>query len=99
VCHQFISFEPNELLTEVHSMNETLLKLKSGKFYEEMEGAMDDEDKCLNADDLFDYGEDPYDQFGDGCKSKQYRNNIVIEMGKKPSKLNKKGKKGRIVVQ
>ena len=35
VCHQFERFDPSEMLTEVHEMFETLIKLRSGKFYRE----------------------------------------------------------------
>lgn len=37
VCQQFERFDPSEMLTEVHEMFETLIKLRSGKFYQEFE--------------------------------------------------------------
>ena len=33
---QFERFEPSEMLAEVHEMFETLIKLRSGKFYREL---------------------------------------------------------------
>jgi hypothetical protein len=35
VCQQFERFEPSEMLAEIHEMFETLIKLRSGKFFRE----------------------------------------------------------------
>ena len=35
VFQQFERFEPSEMLAEIHEMFETLIKLRSGKFYRE----------------------------------------------------------------
>jgi hypothetical protein len=37
VCQQFEHFDPSEMLTEVHEMFETLIRIRTGKFYHEFE--------------------------------------------------------------